>query len=216
MGHIKQWGLDRDDSQSLRAQLYFPYMQLPEEAVALARGGTGGIVRFEGASRGITEAVRAALQRMSSEQVTFNTLTMDEIIASTLATRRFLMMVLTVFAALALLLASVGIYGVVSYLVGQRTHEIGVRIALGAQRRDVLRLVLGEGLKMALLGVGIGVVAAFGLTRLMANMLFGISATDPLTFLAVAMLLTIVAVAACYAPARRAMKVDPLVALRYE
>jgi putative ABC transport system permease protein len=141
---------------------------------------------------------------------------MDGIIAGSLAARRFSMILLGIFAALALVMSCIGIYGVISYLVGQRTHEIGIRIALGAERRDVLRMVLAEGAKMALAGVAIGLVAAFGLTRLMASMLFGVSAHDPLSFAGVAGLLILVALAACYIPARRATKVDPMVALRYE
>jgi ABC-type antimicrobial peptide transport system permease subunit len=133
-----------------------------------------------------------------------------------MAARRFTMVLLAVFAGLALLLSSIGIYGVISYVVGQRTNEIGIRIALGAQQRDVLRLMLGEGMKMALLGVAIGVAVALGLTHLMVNILFGVSATDPLTFLGVATLLVVVSLAACWIPARRATRVDPLVALRYE
>jgi ABC-type antimicrobial peptide transport system permease subunit len=143
---------------------------------------------------------------------------MDEIISSTLVARQFSMILLGAFAALALILASIGLYGVVSYLVGQRTHEIGVRMALGARRADVLRLVLGQGTEMALLGVGLGLIAAFGLTRLMAkfSLLFGVSALDPLTFASVSMLLILVALAACYVPAHRATRVDPTVALRCE
>ena len=126
------------------------------------------------------------------------------------------MILLGSFALLALLLSSMGIYGVVSYLVGQQTREIGIRIALGAQRSDVMRLVLGDGAKMALIGVGVGLAAAIGLTRLMTSVLYGVSATDPLTFGGVAVLLALVALAAAYIPARRATRVDPMVALRYE
>jgi len=126
------------------------------------------------------------------------------------------MILLGAFAVLALVLSCIGIYGVISYLVGQRTHEIGIRVALGAQRGDVMRLVLGQGAKLALIGVAIGIAAALGLTRLMANQLFGVTAHDPLTFVAVAILLTLVALLACYLPARRAVRVDPMIALRYE
>src|SRR5262249_45752058 len=133
-----------------------------------------------------------------------------------LASRRFAMILLAAFAALALLLASIGIYGVVSYIVGQRTHEIGIRMVLGAGRSDVLKIVLGQGARLVLLGVTIGLAAGAGLTRLMARILYGVSATDPLTFAVVAMVLTLVALAACYIPARRAMGVDSTVALRHE
>ena len=126
------------------------------------------------------------------------------------------MILLGVFAVLALILACVGIYGVISFVVGQRTHEIGVRMALGAQRHDVMRLVFGEGVKMALAGLTAGVAAGLGLTRLIANLLFGVAPEDPLTFASVAMVLAAVALLACYVPARRAVRVDPLVSLRYE
>jgi ABC-type antimicrobial peptide transport system permease subunit len=160
--------------------------------------------------------VRRAVQEIDPREVIYNVATLEQVVANSLAARRFSMMLLGVFAALALALACVGIYGVISYLVKQRTNEIGVRMALGAQRTDVLRLILGEGTRMALIGVAIGIVAALGLTRLMRNQLFGVSAQDPLTFGGVALCLVIVAIAACYVPARRAMRVDPIVALRYE
>lgn len=141
---------------------------------------------------------------------------MDEIISDSLASQRFSMAVLGTFAALALGLASVGIYGVISYLVGQRTQEIGIRIALGANRFHVVRMILSDGMKMALIGVLVGIAVALALTHLMASLLFGVSPTDPLTFLCVVLLLSAVALAACCVPARRAMRVDPMVALRYE
>jgi predicted permease len=217
VGHVKQWGLDSDEKQSLRAQLYFPFMQLPEAAMQPSSwSGTGVLVRFEGDPQAVTTAIRSSLRNMSSDQVMYEVQTMEEVIADTLAERRFSMIVLGVFAALALGLASMGIYGVISYLVGQRTREIGIRIALGAKRGDVLRMVFSEGMKMTVIGVGVGVIISLGLTHLMANLLFGVKATDPLTFAVVAIVLTVVALVACYVPARRAMRVDPIVALRYE
>ncbi len=141
---------------------------------------------------------------------------MNEVIAATVAAQRFSMILLEAFAAVALLLASIGLYGVISYLVGQRTQELGIRLALGAQRKDVLSLVLSHGMKMVLGGVALGLIAAFGLTRLLATLLYGVSATDPVTFASITLLLIAVALLACFIPARRAMKVDPLVALRHE
>jgi ABC-type antimicrobial peptide transport system permease subunit len=214
--HVKQWGLDSDDKESLRAELYFPYMQLPDQAMKLSWNGAGVLVRSDPRVAAIADSLKAALKGISGEHVMSKTQTMDSIISDSLASQRFSMAVLGIFALLALALASVGIYGVISYLVGQRTQEIGIRVALGANRSDVLRMVLGDGMKMAAIGVVIGIAAAFGLTRLMASLLFGVSATDPLTFSAVAILLIGVALAACYIPARRAMRVDPMVALRYE
>jgi ABC-type antimicrobial peptide transport system permease subunit len=182
----------------------------------LSSSGTGVLVKFDGKAPGITAALRTSLQQISSEQVMYGVQTMEEMIANSLSARQVSMIVFGVFAALALGLASVGIYGVIAYLVGQRTHEIGVRMALGARRMDVLGMVLREGIKLAILGTVIGVIAALGLMRLLSNLLFGVSPGDPATFAAVAILLTSVAVAACYVPARRATKVDPIVALRYE
>ena len=216
VGHVKQWGLDEDSTSPLQAQCYFPIAQLPDQFMPLVARGVGVAVRTNGSPLAQVGAIRRALSQINSQQVMYGTETMDGIISDSLAARRFSMILLGIFAALALVMSCVGIYGVISYLAGQRTHEIGIRMALGAERRDVLRMVLGEGAKMALVGVAIGLVAAFGLTRLMANMLFGVSAHDPLSFAGVAVLLILVALAACYIPARRAMKVDPMVALRYE
>ena len=216
VGHVKQWGLDENSTSPLQAQCYFPIAQLPDQFIPLVARGVVVTVRTNGSPLAQVGSVRRALSQINSQQVMYGTETMDGIVSDSLAARRFSMILLGIFAALALVMSCVGIYGVISYLAGQRTHEIGIRMALGAERRDVLRMVLGEGMKMALVGVAIGLVAAFGLTRLMAKMLFGVSAHDPLSFAGVAVLLILVALAACYIPARRAMKVDPMVALRYE
>jgi len=216
VGHIKQWGPGGDAKSAIEAQFFYPFMQMPEKLMALAAGGAAVVVRTEGDPGSIMKLVRRSVQELDSREVVYGVQTMDQVLAGALAPRRFSMLLLAVFAGLALVLACVGIYGVVSYLVGQRTHEIGLRIALGAQRRDVLRLVLGEGAKMALVGVTLGGLAALGLTRFIANQLFGVTAHDPLTYAAVALLLMLVALFACYIPARRAMRVDPVVALRWD
>jgi predicted permease len=215
VGHVNQWGLDTDDTEALRAQMYTPFMQLPDKAMSQSASGVGVLVRSDKPAM-VFESIRQTSNQMSSQQVVFGAQTMNEIIAISLAERRFSMILFTVFAGLALVLSSVGIYGVVSYIAGQRTQEIGVRVALGAQRGDILRMVLGDGAKMAGLGVVIGLLAAFGLSRLIGKLLFGVSATDPFTFVAVSSLLALVALAACYIPARRATRVDPTVVLRYE
>ncbi|MGA2812477.1 MAG: FtsX-like permease family protein [Candidatus Acidiferrum sp.] len=217
VAHVKQWGLDTDDSEPLRAELYSPYMQLPDEAMDPSFwSGTAALVRFAAGRPVVADSIRQALKNLNSDYVVYGPQTMDEVISDTLATRRVSMILLGIFAALAVVLASVGIYGVISYLVGQRTQEIAVRVALGAQRRDVLQLILGQGMRLALSGLGVGMLTAFGVTRLMSKILYGVSATDPGTFLAVGIVLMSVALLACYLPARRAMRVDPVVALRFE
>ncbi|MGH9683808.1 MAG: ABC transporter permease [Candidatus Acidiferrales bacterium] len=216
VGHIKQWGLGTDGPKAIEAQFYLPIMQVPDQFLPLFAHGVGVLLRSKGSPLSVVGSVRLAIEKMNSQQVVYDVQTMDSIIADSIAARKFSMILLAVFAALALVLASIGIYGVISYLVGQRVHEIGLRMALGAQPGDVLRLIVGEGAKLALIGVGIGLATALALTRLMTKMLFGVSAYDPLTFAGVAILLVLVALVACYIPARRAMRVDPMVALRYE
>lgn len=161
-------------------------------------------------------AIREAIANNDHQHVISRPETLNETIARSMAERRSVMILLQVFALVALLLASLGLYGVISYLVGQRTQELGIRLALGASRMNILKLILSHGMKMALLGVVLGLAAAFGLMRLLTNRFYGVSATDPTTFALIALLVTAVAVLACVVPARRATKVDPLVALRYE
>jgi predicted permease len=216
VGHVKQWGLGTDQKSAVESQFFYPFMQLPEKLMPLVAGGVAVVLRTAGDPAAVMDPVRRAVKQMDPRDVIYGVQTMEGVIAGSFAARRLSMILLGIFAALALILSCVGIYGVISYVVGQRTHEIGVRMALGAQRRDVLRLVLEDGAKMALVGVAAGIAAALGLTRLMADELFGVTAQDPLTFAAVAMVLTLVALLACYLPARRAMRVDPMVALRYE
>ncbi|MGC1106330.1 MAG: ABC transporter permease [Candidatus Acidiferrales bacterium] len=216
VGHVKQFGLDEAAGSHITEQFYASDMQLPDPVIRAFASSAGYIVRTQGSPDAFAGAIREGVRKFNSKAVVFDTETMDQIITRSLASRRFAMILLAIFAALALLLASIGIYGVLSYIAGQRTHEIGIRIALGAQRRDVLKIVLGQGARLALIGVVIGLAAAAGLTQLMTKILYGVSATDPLTFIAVAIVLTLVALAACYIPARRAMNVDPMVALRYE
>ncbi|HJZ83251.1 MAG TPA: FtsX-like permease family protein, partial [Pyrinomonadaceae bacterium] len=215
-GHVKQWGLDTDESQSLRAELYEPFRQFPDPAMSGVAGGVGVVVLSDGSQSNQFDSIRRAIQAQNSEHVVFNPQTMNEAIAQSLSERRFAMILLDSFALLALLLASIGLYGVISYLVGERTQELGIRIALGAQRKDVLHLVLWDGIKMAVGGVAVGLVASLGLTRLLTGMMFGVSPRDPATFAVIAILLIAVALLACLVPARRATKVDPLTALRCE
>ncbi|MGO9650117.1 MAG: ABC transporter permease [Terriglobales bacterium] len=216
VGHVKQWGLDRDDSEALHDQIYLSFMQLADQTMKLTAPGAGVVVRSTGSAPALFDSLRRASAQMSSQQVVYGAESMDEIIFASLAARRFSMILLGVFAGLALLLASVGIYGVISYVVGQRTREMGIRMALGAQRSDILWLILRQGGTLVGAGVVLGLISSVGLARFMTGLLYGVRATDPVTFLAVAILLGLVAMAACCVPALRAARVDPMVALRYE
>jgi putative ABC transport system permease protein len=189
--------------------IYWPYSQFPQLFNTI-------VVRSEDDPLRLLPAVKSAIWSIDKNQPISRAETLDQILAESLARRHLYMVLLGIFSSAALLLAAVGIYSMVSYSVSQRTREMGIRLAIGAERKDVLLLVLGQGAKVALLGIAVGIAAALSLTRLMSNLLFGVGATDPLTFAGVAMLLTLVALFTSYIPARRAMRVDPMVALRYE
>jgi predicted permease len=216
VGHVKHWGIDPDVNFPVQYEVYGPYLKLKGPLLSMVAGATWVVIRSHMPPAAIIGILRKQVNALDSGAAIYNVESMDEILAESLAGRTFAMILLSIFAGMALLLAAIGIYGVVSHLVGQRTHEIGIRMALGARPRDILRDVLGEGGKMAVVGVALGLMAAFGLTRLMSSMLFGVSATDPMTFAAVIAVLLGVALLACWIPARRAMRVDPMVALRHE
>jgi predicted permease len=212
--HVEQDSLDGQAPVS--AQFYTNFNQISLQGLPNNVRRINLLVGAEVEPLSLATAVRAQIAALNKDQAVFNVRTMEQVLAQSIAPRRFSMMLLTVFSVVALALASLGIYGLMSYAVAQSTREMGVRMALGAQASDVLKLVVGQGMTLALAGVALGLVASLALTRTMNNLLFGVSATDPLTFTAIALLLTVVALLACYVPARRATKVDPLVALRCE
>jgi putative ABC transport system permease protein len=201
-GRYREWDATRFD-------IYAPYLQK-------AQYRTDFVIKTRIDPNSLAASIRQEVYAMDKDQAVTAMITMEELVSGALARPRFNMLLLGIFAALALLLAAVGVYGVMAYSVSQRTNEIGIRVALGAQEKEIMKLVVGQGIILALTGVAIGLLSSLALTRVMASLLFGVSATDPLTFLSISLVLAGVAFLACYIPARRALKVDPVVALRHE
>jgi putative ABC transport system permease protein len=205
VGDTKHLGLDTETE----AMAYWPQPELVYSSMTL-------VIRTHGEASSLAPAARNVIRSIDPQQPIGELSTMEGLLAKSIARSRFNAILLAIFSLVALVMAAVGIYGVMSYSVQQRTHEIGLRMALGAQQSDVLRLVVKQGITLGLIGVGVGLLASLGLMRLIANLLFEVPATDPRTFAAVASSLFLITLIACYVPARRATKVDPLVALRYE
>ena len=205
VGHVKHTDLEGES----RAQYYIPHQQRPQPGMAL-------VVRTPNDPNSLAGSVRGVIKSADADLPVFRVRTMDQFVADSMTQRKFALLLICVFACLALLLSAIGLYGVMAYSVTQRTHELGLRMALGAQASDVLKLVVKQGMLLAVIGLALGVVGAIFLSRLMKTMLFNVSATDPLVFVAIALTLAAVALLACFVPARRATKVDPMVALRYE
>ena len=212
--HVEQYNLDGQSSRP--PQFYLNFNQIPLDRLPTQVRRINLLTRTNVEPSSLVSAVREQIAALNKDQAIFNIRTMDQMVSQSIAPRRFSMLLLAIFAVVALVLASVGIYGMLSYAVAQRTREIGLRMTLGAQSGNVLRLVIRQGMKLALIGVAVGLVASLAVTRTMKTLLFGVSATDPLTFFGIALLLALVALLACWVPARRAAKVDPMVALRYE
>ena len=220
VGHVRHWGLGNEGSLT-QAQAYYPLYQIPDDWVTASQGfpNTTIVVRSPLPASALLPAIKNVLYGLGKDQPIYNVETMQEIASESMSAQRFPMILLGAFAVLALLLASVGIYGVISYSVTQRVHEIGIRMALGAEKQNIFRMIVGQGLRLALAGLVIGAVASLALTRLLvtfSDLLYGVKSNDPLTFILVSALLTAIAVLACYIPARRAMRVAPMIALRHE
>nr|MBA2503680.1 ABC transporter permease [Pyrinomonadaceae bacterium] len=206
VGNTHHSSLDAEELE----EYYVPFLQIPDRQMEL-------VVRSSSSDpAALAPAVRNAIKEADKDQLVWEMKTMEERVAQSVAPRKFNTVLLGAFATVALLLAVVGIYGVMAYSVAQRTHEIGIRMALGAQKSDVVKMIVGQGMMLALAGVGVGLLGAFAVTRVMANLLYGVSATDPLTFVVISLLLVAAGLLACFIPALRATRVDPITALRYE
>jgi predicted permease len=217
VNHVKHAGLAQDATALIKYQLYMPFDQIPDQFYgALSGSSLSLIVRTAGSQAAIGNAVMETVRELDRDQPVFGMEPMGQLIEESVASQRFATLLLGTFAGIALILGSVGIYGVMSYLVTERTHEMGIRMALGATRTDVMGLVLRYGLTLAAAGLGLGLIGSVALTRLLVTLLYGISPTDPVTLGAMGALLVGVALLACYLPALRATRVDPMVALRYE
>jgi putative ABC transport system permease protein len=199
----------RNLSEEWAPEFYVPYAQISFGSMTL-------VVRAAPNPQSIAKPIAETVRLLDKNLPVYAPKTVEQYLDGTIAAPRFNTFLLGIFAGLAMLLTAVGLYGIISYSVAQRTHELGIRIALGAEPRDMLRLVVGQGLQLAAIGVGLGLVAALALTHFLASLLFGVTATDPMSFLAVIALLFALVLLASYFPARRAMRVDPMIALRYE
>ena len=208
VGDVKHYGLNQPEQPA--------YYGLYEQQDQPWKRWAYVVARGDHDTATLAGLVKSQIWKIDNRIPVTKVLTMSEVMAASVAGQRFNMLLLGLFAGVAMLLAGVGIYGVMSYSVTQRTHEIGVRMALGASSRDVLRMILRQGAVVTLAGLGVGLAGAFALTRLMSSLLYGVTATDPATFAVISVALVVVALAACYIPARRATRVDPMIALRYE
>jgi predicted permease len=216
VGHVRQFGLASDDQATVRAQLYYPFAQVPDTLVRRWSELMSIIVRSNVDPRTLIEPLRQELRGASDDQVLYEIGTLEEFATASLARQRFLLLLFGVFAALALLLACVGIYGVLAYLTNQRTAEIGLRMALGASGTTVLGMILRQSLAMILTGVAVGSLAAFAASRTLAHLVDGVRASEPATLVLMILLLILAAMLASFLPARRASRIDPMKALRQE
>ena len=212
VGDVKHRGLDAETN----AEMYYHYLQVPPSLMNFVEGTMTIVLRTDSEPASMTAAVRNEVRNLDPDQPVFNVRTMEDMLHSSVTQPRFRTLLLGIFAAVAMVLAATGLYGVIAYSVNQRINELGVRVALGAQKSDVLKLIVGQGAQLSGLGILIGLSLAFGLMRIIAGMLFGVNATDPLTFIATSVLILVVALAASYIPALKAIKLDPLIALRSE